>query len=92
MPDRIHAQHPAPDKQGTTIDAAKYHAVRDAIVAALGAGPVAFEALIEAVEDAIGDDFDGSIPWYVTTVKLDLEARGTIERVPGQRPQHLRLA
>jgi len=36
--------------------------------------------------------FDGSISWYVTTVKLDAEARGLIQRVPKSRPQRLRLA
>jgi hypothetical protein len=35
--------------------------------------------------------FEGSIPWYVTTVKLDLEARGVIERVPGPGEQKLTL-
>ncbi len=33
------------------------------------------------------DSFDGSVMWYYTTVKLDLEARGEIRRVPGSRPQ-----
>ena len=35
--------------------------------------------------------FDGSISWYVTTVKLDLEARHVVERIPGTSPQQLRL-
>ena len=32
----------------------------------------------------------GSLSWYLTTVKLDLEARGLIERVPHSVPQRLR--
>jgi hypothetical protein len=40
----------------------------------------------------MGDAFEGSVSWYVTTVKLDLETRGVVERVPGQKPQRLRLA
>ena len=32
----------------------------------------------------------GSASWLVTTVKLDLEARGVIERIPGVVPQRLR--
>ena len=32
----------------------------------------------------------GSVSWHVTTVKLDLEARGLIERIPGSKPQRLR--
>lgn len=89
---RILARHPDSSKQGVSIDAGKYHAVRGAIEAAVGeASEVTFTDLVEAVEHRLGDGFDGSVPWYVTTVKLDLEARGVIERVPGRRPQHLRL-
>lgn len=29
--------------------------------------------------------------WYVTTVKLDLEARGMVARVPHTRPQRVVL-
>lgn len=32
-----------------------------------------------------------SVSWYTTTVKLDMEARGLIERIPGSRPQALRI-
>ncbi|MBC7911738.1 MAG: hypothetical protein H7Y30_14630 [Pyrinomonadaceae bacterium] len=34
---------------------------------------------------------DASVPWYATVVKLDLEARGLIKRVPGSQPQMLQL-
>jgi hypothetical protein len=36
-------------------------------------------------------EFRGSIGWYTTIVKLDLEARRLIERIPDKKPQHLRL-
>jgi hypothetical protein len=32
----------------------------------------------------------GSVSWYTTTVKLDLEVRGEIERIAGSKPQRLR--
>ncbi|MCZ7544494.1 MAG: hypothetical protein M5R40_13685 [Anaerolineae bacterium] len=51
-----------------------------------------FADLIPAVDAALAGDFDGSVGWHVTTVKLDLEARGLIERVPQSRPQRLRRA
>ena len=31
-----------------------------------------------------------SVPWYTVTVKLDLEARNLIERLPGATPQRVR--
>ena len=34
--------------------------------------------------------WDGSVSWYFTTVKLDLEARNILMRVPGTRPQQIR--
>ena len=47
--------------------------------------------LVEDVGRKLDGSFDGSINWYVTTVKLDLEARGVVERIPGKSPQRLRL-
>jgi hypothetical protein len=35
--------------------------------------------------------FEGSVTWYVTTVKLDMEARGEVKRVQNSRPQLVRL-
>lgn len=32
----------------------------------------------------------GKAGWWVMAVKLDLEARGLIERVPKSKPQHVR--
>jgi hypothetical protein len=32
----------------------------------------------------------GSISWYTSTVKLELEVRGKIERVPASKPQRLK--
>lgn len=93
MPDSILAQHPDPAKQGVNIDAAKYHAVRAAIEAVIDERhDVAFRDLVETVKRRLDGCFDGSVPWYVTTVKLDLEARRVIERVPKTSPQRLRRA
>ena len=50
-----------------------------------------FSELTDAVGQRIGDVFDGSVGWYVTSVKLDLEARGVLERIDGRSPQRLRL-
>lgn len=88
--DRIMTQHPD-GKQGVNIDKAKYDQVADAIKSALTDGEISFANLTTTVGESLGETFDGSIGWYVTTVKLDLEARGIIERLPDVSPQHLRL-
>ncbi len=92
MGERIMTLHPD-GKQGVNIDKAKYAAVAAAIAASIqAAGELSFDDLPAAVGTRLPADFDGSIGWYTTTVKLDLEARGRIERVPGATPQRLRLA
>jgi hypothetical protein len=92
--DRIEAIHPDPTKKGVRIEGWKYHAVRRAILQALPeSGPgLPFKELSGRVRDALSkDDLAslGSVSWYATTVKLDLEARGEVERVPGAKPQRL---
>ena len=88
---RIMTLHPA-GKQGVNIDKGKYEMVREAIEETLKAQPgITFSALTEEVGRQIGEVFDGSVGWYVVSVKLDLEARGVLERVDGRSPQRLRL-
>ena len=55
-------------------------------------GAIAFGELRDAVRPHLPTEvFEGaSVGWFVTSVKLDLEARGLIERVPGSGPQRLR--
>lgn len=91
MSERIRTLHPD-GKQGVNIDKAKYDAIAAAILAAIqSAGVLPFGDLAAAVTARLSAEFEGSIGWYTTTVKLDLEARGLIERVPGVTPQQLRL-
>lgn len=91
MSERIMTLHPQ-GKQGVNIDRARYDAVKQAILEAVAErGEVPFAELDSAVAARLPADFTGSIGWYTTTVKLDLEARGLIERVPGRSPQVLRL-
>jgi len=80
--------HPEPAKQGVRIDTAKYTAVHEAIFHNLrGYGPMTFTQLGALVEEQLHATFNGSVLWYYTTVKLDMEARGEIRRVPNSRPQ-----
>ncbi|MEM9777348.1 MAG: hypothetical protein AAF902_22410, partial [Chloroflexota bacterium] len=80
-------------KTGTSIDKKKYDMVKGAVIDILSEHEThLFKTLPDDVANRLGDSFDGSFGWYTTTVKLDLEARGLIERVPQQSPQQLRLA
>ena len=80
-------------KQGVNIDQAKYDVMKDTILTVINAQEgITFADLNTAVSQKLDGHFDGSIGWYLTTVKLDLEARHLIERIPGQSPQQLRLA
>jgi hypothetical protein len=91
LSEKILTLHPQ-GKQGVNIDRSKYDTMRNAIVEALGEqSEMTFTELNKAVGAKLEGSFDGSVGWYYTTVKLDLEARGVIERVPGSRPQRLRL-
>ena len=91
MNERIMTLHPE-GKQGVNIDKAKYDMMAEAIISALqDEQPVTFSALSRTVSRRLDGKFDGSITWYYTTVKLDLEARGKILRVPKSSPQQIRL-
>ena len=91
MEEKIMTLHPQ-GKTGVNISKAKYDMMRQAIINGLEAeGTMTFKALNEWVGGQLNGRFDGSIGWYYTTVKLDLEARGVLERVPKTSPQQIRL-
>jgi len=92
MKDMVKTLHPQ-KKQGVNISREKYDMIRKAIMSELRANKeMTFMKLSRAVEKIVRGKFDGSVMWYVTTVKLDLEARGEVKRVPNSRPQLVRLA
>jgi hypothetical protein len=94
MAEKIMTKHPQ-GKSGVNISRVKYDTVnvKAAIINTLQQNDsLTLSVLTEQVNQALAGNFDGSISWYVTTVKLDLEARGLIERVPKTSPQQLRLA
>jgi hypothetical protein len=92
MKDTIRTLHPE-KKQGVNISREKYEVIRKAILCVLEAKrEITFMNLSRAVAKEVNGNFDGSVTWYVTTVKLDMEARGEIKRVPNSRPQLVKLA
>jgi hypothetical protein len=93
MRDTIRTLHPE-KKQGVNISREKYETIRNAILCVLQAQQqkeMTFMKLSRAVEKEVNGNFDGSVMWYVTTVKLDMEARGEIKRVQNSRPQLVKL-
>ncbi|WP_439144856.1 DUF6958 family protein [Virgibacillus profundi] len=50
-----------------------------------------FNELMSEVVYKFPNNFDGSLSWYFTAVKLDLEARDIIKRMEGSSPQKLQL-
>lgn len=84
------------------LNETKYTIVRDAILAVLpdddSRSGLAFPELEDRVRahllsQSVSMDLfpkPGSARWYTKAVQLDLEARGLIERVPGQPPIRLR--
>ena len=92
--ERIECRVPTPGKKSTRIHKRKYDLIAKAILAVLpssGEG-VRFKDLANLVSaklDKAAKEKIGSIGWYTTTVKLDLECREKISRIPGVKPQRL---
>jgi hypothetical protein len=79
-------------KQGVRIDQAKYDAVHAAIFDNLREyGPMTFTQLGALVKEQLQSTFAGSVTWYYTAIKLDMEARGEIRRIPNSRPQMIEV-
>jgi hypothetical protein len=90
----IPTRNPGRGKKGPRVDGARYEAMKAALLAVIPRTRegVTFASLPGLVERKLPRAlFEGaSIPWYVATVKLDLEARGLIRRVANASPQRLR--
>ncbi|MCC5991047.1 MAG: hypothetical protein JJT99_00845 [Rhodobacteraceae bacterium] len=89
-------QTPTHGKQGVRIPRWKYQAVRACILSTLADKPgLPFKDLSQKVAARLDPKARaelGSVGWHVTTVKLDLEAKGEIRRAEGGGLQRLFLA
>jgi hypothetical protein len=89
--ERVQCLHPDPSKQAPRIELWKYEAVKEVILAALVDQPgLNFKDLTQQVAARLKVDV-GSVNWYTTVVKLDLEARGVVERLAGSGTQRLQI-
>lgn len=89
--EKIQTLHPQ-GKKGVNILKRRYDTIKSFILQTIRQqGTITYEALNDLAVDKLSKSFDGKVPWYVVTVKLDLEARGIIERVPKRSPHALRM-
>jgi hypothetical protein len=88
---KIMTLHPG-GKQGVNILLRRYEVIKTFILSKLKEhSEITFDELTDLAVKELSANFDGKVVWYMVTVKLDLEARKLIERVPKTSPHKLRL-
>ena len=81
MDEKITTLHPE-GKKGVNISRVKYEQIKSFILETISCtGAISYRELNALAKKQLGPVFKGSVPWYIVTVKLDLEARGIIKRV-----------
>ena len=89
--EQILTLHPQ-GKKGTNILKRRYDFIKEYILITISKNKeISFSDLCDLAVEEISEEFDGKILWYMVTVKLDLEARNLIERIPKTSPHRLRL-
>lgn len=91
--EKILCETPTPGKKPTRIDHWKYELLRNAIlkVTPKEKPGVLFKELPTWIEGVLSEEELrklGSLMWYTTTVKLDMEAKGELIRLKGS-PQRI---
>jgi hypothetical protein len=85
--EKILTKHPL-GKSGKNIDRQKYETLKKAILASLQRKELTHTELFNQLNQALKGKFSGNISWYGETVKLDLEARKTIQRTSAKPPKY----
>ena len=86
----MQALHPDPLKTNKKISLKKYELIKKEILNILSECQPTHTQLMETLCQKVKDTFDGGVQWYGETVKLDLEARGMIDRTKS-KPEKYRL-
>jgi hypothetical protein len=91
--EKVVCETPTPGKKPTRIHKWKYEAVRKAILKVVPTEEpgILFKELPQYLEGVLTDEELenlGSLMWYTTTVKLDMEAKGELIKLKGS-PQRL---
>ena len=93
MEDKIQLHHPA-GKHAVRMDKTKYEVLKKAILKSLKKDNLTHTELFKAVKGNFKEHkikFEGSVEWYMESVKLDLEATRQIERLV-EKPPKWRIA
>lgn len=88
--DKIQTLHPEPGKKNEYISAEKYDAMKAAIYYVLRRTAPTYTELIKELKEHLKETFHDNVSWYTMVVKLDLEAKGMIERTKS-KPQRYRI-
>ncbi len=89
--EKILTLHPE-GKKGTNISLQKYNVIKSFILKSLSDfGEISYKDLNLLGRKVLGSSFEGSVVWYIVTVKLDLEARGIIERIASKKGHKIKL-
>lgn len=90
MNEKVQLKHPQ-GKKAISMGKEKYNLLKPAILKYLRTkGEASFHEISRAIEKDFKtkrQKFQGSLPWHLEWVKLDLEARKAIRRVPNTSPQ-----
>jgi len=91
MDDKIFTLHPQ-GKKGVNISRKKYDTIKNYLLEKIKHhGEITYSELNDMAVKDLSKTFDGSVPWYVVSIKLDLEARKIIERIPITSPHKVRM-
>ena len=94
MKEMFQALHPDPSKQGTRVTKATYDVYKDALLKVIPNTPegIEFISLSKAIQPHVPSEVleTTSAGWWTTVLKLDLEARGVIERITVKGRQRIR--
>ena len=89
-PEQIQTLHPDSGKTNKKIALDKYLTIKDQLLQILKTAQPTHTEMMELLYQRVKDSFVGGVQWYGETVKLDLEARGMVERF-GSKPERYRL-
>ncbi len=92
MEEKIMTLHPK-GKNGVHILRRRYDQIAEYLLKVIERRKqISYAELDDLAVAELTDKFDGKVSWYVVTVKLDLEARGIIKRIPNTSPHEVALA